>query len=116
MKYLMQVVAIISITFCLNCDDPVQIIQHEPVIQSIALDRTIVYVKEFVNVAVTASDADDDKLLYTWSSASGKFTNKNNASTQWQAPAAADTAILTIDVSDGTFTVSGQKTVIVKAL
>jgi len=115
MKKKLCLLQIAGMMFLLNCgNDPVQIVQHEPVIHSVSVSRTIVYVEEYVDVNVNVNDEDKDELFFTWTCTSGSFTNAQNASTQWKAPTTPDTAYLTIEITDGTFTVSDQMKVVVR--
>jgi len=96
----------------INCSEPTRVLQHSPVIHSIAVDRSQVYPQEFVTVQAVVSDQDKtDRLTFHWTADGGTFTNFTNNPTQWHAPSSPATCTLKLTVSDGVFQVADSTTV-----
>lgn len=92
--------------FFLSCSEPVSVTKHEPVIRSLDLSRTLLYVEEFITVQADVRDEDSgDRLTYQWEATGGLFTNPNNNPTQWHAPDTPNTYTITLKVTDGYFRV-----------
>ncbi len=103
---------LLAILGLFNCSEPTRVLQHSPVIHSIAVDRSQVYPQEFVTVQAKVSDQDQgDKLTYRWTANGGAFVNSSNNPTQWHAPSFPATYTLTLAVSDGIFQVTDSTTV-----
>jgi PKD repeat protein len=92
-----------------SCSDPVSKEQHKPVINSIAFDRSQIYVKEFITIQASVSDKDDDPIKYTWTADGGDFTSTKNNPTQWHASAQAGTFTITLNASDGNLSTEKSK-------
>ena len=89
----------------LACSEPVSVVKHKPVIRSITLSRTQIYVDEFITVQADVADEDKDELSYTWSADGGIFINPKNNPTQWHAKTEPGTYTINLSVTDGTFIV-----------
>ena len=102
MKYLFILCP--ALWLCAACSEPISEKAHPPVIQSFALSRSQVYVKEYIEVQTVVKDLDKgDKLTYEWSADGGLFANPHNPYTQWHAPAQAGHFTIRLQVSDGFF-------------
>ncbi|MDD5686276.1 MAG: hypothetical protein PHE88_00385 [Elusimicrobia bacterium] len=73
---------------------------HSPVISSLVVNSTNVYIVAVTTITCTASDPDGDKLTYTWSCTSGTISG-SGSSVNWIAPASSSTYIVSCIVSDG---------------
>jgi len=87
------------------CSEPVSVVKHKPVIHSITLSRTRIYVDEFITIQADVTDKDGDELGFTWSADGGTFINPKNNPTQWHAKADPGTYTINLSVTDGTFIV-----------
>ena len=106
-------IVLLSGFFLLYCSDPVRLEQHKPIIHSISFDRSQIYIREFITIHAVVTEKDNDVIQYTWMADGGMFTNAHNNPTQWHAPAQPGTFTITLTVSDGVFTVSDAKQIIV---
>lgn len=111
----MRLIAIISIIILLSlsCSDkPTEIVRHEPVIQSITPERSIIYTNDTIKIQASVSDEDqDDKLTYAWSATGGSFISETNNPTQWHSPDNSGDYIITLTVSDGYYNRSKTTTI-----
>ena len=71
-----------------------------PVIESLTASAVAIYTEETINLAVLASDPDNDELTYLWSANGGSFSSPTTTATEWTAPLTADTYTLTVTVDD----------------
>jgi hypothetical protein len=105
----------LSLSCCIwlaDCNEPVAVTLHVPVIHSLSVDRSQIYVQEFVTLQAEVTDQDKgDQLTFQWSATGGTFTNPANNPTQWHAPTIPDSYTLILIVSDGTFEVADSTTV-----
>ena len=83
-----------------TAEDSVLICNTAPIIVSIAVDPDTIRVGLTADVVVTAFDADDDELAYSYEASGGSITGSGPA-VSWQAPHAAGTYSLSVLVSDG---------------
>lgn len=89
------------------CSEPTNIVRHVPFIQSITLERSLVFVGETINIQAAVGDQDpDDVLRYKWTATAGSFVNENNNPTQWRAPNQPGACTITLILSDGYYEIS----------
>lgn len=87
-----------------------------PEIVSVAAAPSPVVVDGLVDLSVVATDPNPgDTLTYLWSATDGTFDATDAAAVVWTAPAVAGSYDVTIEVSDGTTTVSLTITIVVVA-
>lgn len=77
-----------------------------PEIVSLTAAPATVVVNGTADLTVVATDPNGDTLTYLWTATDGTFSVTDSASTVWTAPAAAGDYSITVEVSDGTTTVS----------
>jgi len=78
-----------------------------PVIESLTADKTCIGRSASCSISCIASDPDDDKLSYSWSTARGSISGRG-ATVTWTAPNEAGTFTITVTVSDGSGGVTSQ--------
>jgi hypothetical protein len=83
-----------------------------PVITNLTATSTALLPGEDTNLTVTATDADGDNLSITWSAASGSLVTDNDKATY--SNDTVGTYTVTVNVSDGTHTVSRSIEITVK--
>jgi len=100
--------AVILLFFLLSiissCDkkSPTKPKNSPPKIQSISANPTKVQTNGISILSVVATDADKDKLSYSWSSNFGEFPEGiNNSSVRWKAPDTTGNYNCSVVVSDG---------------
>jgi hypothetical protein len=87
-----------------------------PEIVSVSAAPSPVGVSGLVNLEVVATDPNPgDTLAYLWSATDGTFDATDAAAVVWTAPAVAGDYDITIEVSDGTTTVSVTVTIVVSS-
>jgi hypothetical protein len=84
-----------------------------PEIASVTASPSPVIVGGDVALNVVATDPDGDALTYSWSAADGTFSVSDAPTTTWTAPGTDGSYEVTIEVSDGTTTVSLTVVIIV---
>ena len=77
-----------------------------PKIVSVTAAPSPVVVGGTVDLAVVAADPDGDPLTYAWTATDGTFDDPATATTVWTAPLVDGSYDVTIEVSDGTTSVS----------
>lgn len=98
------VLLITSVLFsCKSNTKPVVDYLHVSKINGVLFD-------EVLTVKATASDEDEDVLVYTWQCTGGTITGVG-ANVTWTAPAQVGTYTITVNVSDGEETISLSKNV-----
>ena len=68
-----------------------------------------------VDLQVVATDSNGDPLAYSWTATDGTFSVTDAASTVWTAPAVDGSYDITIEVSDGTTSISLTIVIVVVA-
>ena len=100
----------------LACSGGEQILQYQPVIESISVSRTILCAGDFIDVSAKVSDQNaGDMLTYRWRADGGFFVSMINNPTQWHAPDAPGIHHLVLEVNDGHFAVADSIQVEVRA-
>ena len=101
------IVALISAAILAGCgggggggDDTPPTGNRAPVISSLTADQQSLWPTANAQLTVSASDADNDTLTYTWSATGGTLSGTGNTRT-WNAPLEAGTYTVSVTVSDG---------------
>ncbi|MFZ5440006.1 MAG: hypothetical protein ACOZQL_08345 [Myxococcota bacterium] len=77
---------------------------HPPVVNpDILVSRTTVYAGQIVELALGVTDADNDRLTFTWTGPGFFFENGNPSAQRWVSDerASAGQAVITVSVTDG---------------
>ena len=76
------------------------LVNRPPVIESVTAERLVANPNESIVIECVASDADQDTLIYAWSTTGGTFSGTGPI-TAWMAPDTPGTYIITAMVADG---------------
>lgn len=76
------------------------IVNHAPVIESLAAEPSPVRQGKTSTIECVASDLDEDELSYLWSANRGNISGQGST-VAWTAPNACGTYIITVTVADG---------------
>jgi len=75
-------------------------VNHPPVIESLTAEKTKILKNTSCNIECIASDADNDKLSYSWSINAGNISG-SGSEVKWTAPPRGGKFVITATVSDG---------------
>ena len=82
---------------------------NAPVMEGVTAENDTVFSGDRTTLTCTASDEDGDDLTYLWTVPAGTFPNQNDSeSVIWQAPDSTGEFNISITVSDGSASVSGE--------
>jgi glutamine cyclotransferase len=99
-------VALLVIGGCIFDDEPPN---HAPVIESLVAEPAELYPGDTAQVAVVATDRDDDRLSYSWSADCGTILQGAEAAmVSWTAPDSPGICSLAVFVTDGEASVGGD--------
>ena len=76
------------------------LVNHPPVIESLATEQCVIYLGESTFIECVASDPDGDELTYLWEATDGDISGQGSTVT-WTAPDTAGTYNVTATVTDG---------------
>ena len=80
-----------------------------PIVETVTASDDSVNVNETITVVCKATDADEDGLTYSWSATGGTFPGSTDgASVTWQAPESSGSFTITVEVSDGEESATGE--------
>jgi len=98
-----------------GCEGNPNFVNSGPSNVTLTSDRSYIWMTGSVRLTATASDADGDSLIYTWSATAGSFTSPSasGASITWVAPNDPGSATITMRVTDEIETVAKSIDVII---
>ena len=107
---LLLTVSMILLFIACNGDPPiVPPSNYPPVIESMVSSPPMLLPGYAAVLTCISSDVEDDSLSYMWSADGGSFPGGNTDSTvTWQAPSDTGVYIITVEVTDGISTITGQ--------
>ena len=89
MKKIVSFLLISSLAVLLNCgeEELTEPMNSAPKIESISASPSTIKVNEITSLSCVATDADGDKLTYSWSANEGNFPNGTlGQSVTWESP------------------------------
>ncbi len=86
---------------------------REVVIESITASPAVVWPGQSTTFSVSATDGTANTLTYSWSGAQGNFSTTNTGATTWTAPNTVGSYMVSIQVSNGSSTVTGYASILV---
>ena len=104
MRTILKNALIFSFLFTLllvaGCDKSTDPKNNSPVVNAVTVTPGTVAANGFATVTVTATDADNDVLAYSYTPSGGSIVG-SSASVNWTAPGIAGAYSVTVNVSDG---------------